>query len=178
MVALARPIEEPRVILRRHVVITSGPKQPYHAAATMALPDAEAFMKRCTTSTAALATEAVGDVVAELSSLGFRVGGSCVLLSEGKPAGDLARILSAHPLIHTAEGEFYRNDLRQACESCGLPCAGFRERGLLEQSSAALALPAAAIQKQLAAWGKTVGAPWRQDEKLAAIAAWVTLAKR
>ena len=158
MVALARPIEEPRVILRRHVVITSGPKQPYHAAATMALPDAEAFMKRCTTSTAALATEAVGDVVAELSSLGFR-------------------ILSAHPLIHTAEGEFYRNDLRQACESCGLPCAGFRERGLLEQSSAALALPAAAIQKQLAAWGKTVGAPWRQDEKLAAIAAWVTLAK-
>jgi len=165
MVALARPIEEPRVILRRHVVITSGPKQPYHAAATMALPDAEAFMKRCTTSTAALATEAVGDVVAELSSLGFRVGGSCVLLSEGKPAGDLARILSAHPLIHTAEGEFYRNDLRQACESCGLPCAGFRERGLLEQSSAALALPAAAIQKQLAAWGKTVGAPWRQDEK-------------
>jgi hypothetical protein len=48
----------------------------------------------------------------------------------------------------------------------------------LEQSSAALALPAAAIQKQLAAWGKTVGAPWRQDEKLAAIAAWVTLAKR
>ena len=156
MVALARPIEEPRVILRRHVVITSGPKQPYHAAATMALPDAEAFMKRCTTSTAALATEAVGDVVAELSSLGFRVGGSCVLLSEGKPAGDLARILSAHPLIHTAEGEFYRNDLRQACESCGLPCAGFRERGLLEQSSAALALPAAAIQKQLAAQGQSM----------------------
>ena len=111
-------IEEPRVILRRHVVITSGPKQPYHAAATMALPDAEAFMKRCTTSTAALATEAVGDVVAELSSLGFRVGGSCVLLSEGKPAGDLARILSAHPLIHTAEGEMCIRDRFERASMC------------------------------------------------------------
>ena len=51
------------------------------------------------------------------------------------PAGatvpaQLAAILAAHPLIHTAEGEMYRDALRLACERASLPVVGFRERDL------------------------------------------------
>jgi hypothetical protein len=180
LVAVAGSAESPEVILRRRLVIAdpdlSGSKQPYHAAEPMAFPDADAFINRCTDSTRAMAKKVVREVVAEVTSKGFAMAGACVLLGSGRPVGDLAKILSSHPLIHTAEGEFYRNALKQACESCGLAFSGVKERELKGHAAAALGIPAAEIENRVSRLGKTLGPPWRQDEKLSAIAAWIVLA--
>jgi hypothetical protein len=180
LVAVAGPAETPVVVLRRRLVIAdpdlSGSKQPYHAAEPMAFPDAEAFINRCADSTRSMAKKGVRDAVTELTSMGFAMAGSCVLLGSGRPLGDLAKILLSHPLIHTAEGEFYRNALKQACESCGLAFSGVKERELMGQAAAALGIRAAEIENRVSQLGKTVGPPWRQDEKLSAIAAWIVLA--
>jgi hypothetical protein len=180
MVALTGTTAAPAVILRRRLVIAdpgiSGSKQPFHAAEPMKFEDAESYIQRCTDSTRTLAEAAVRDAVAEMSAMGLRVAGSCVLMGSGRPTGDLAKILSAHPLIHTAEGEFFRNALKQACESGGLKFSGVKERDLVHQAATALRIPVAEVERRATELGKGIGPPWTQDQKLSAIAAWLILA--
>lgn len=153
-----------------------GSKQPFHAAEPMPVKDAEVHIQRCADSTRALAVTAVRDAVAKLTEMRLGVAGSCVLLSSGRPTGDLAKTLSSHALIHTAEGEFFRNALKLACENCGVAVLGVKEKELVNQAAAALRLPAAEIERRAAALGKGIGPPWTQDQKLSAIAAWLVLA--
>lgn len=180
MVALTGTTAAPAVILRRRLVIAdpgiSGSKQPFHAAEPMKFEDAESHIQRCTDSTRTLAEAAVRDAVAEMSALGLRVAGSCVLMGSGRPTGDLAKILSAHPLIHTAEGEFFRNALKHACLSVGLKFSGVKERELVDQAATALHIPVAEVERRATELGKGIGPPWTQDQKLSAIAAWLILA--
>ena len=162
-------------VLRRRIEMTKGSgyraSQPYHAAQEMKLPQAEAFLQRTEKIAVEMAATAVKDAVAMLASEGYRVAGAAVLLGSGKPLPELARILAAHPLIHTAEGVFFRDVLKSACEACGLAVAGIKERDVLEQCAAALRVPAVELQALLSAMGKTLGPPWTQDEKLSAAAA-------
>ena len=144
----------------------------------MKFKDAESYIQRCTESTRSLAEAAVCDAVAEMSSMGLHVTGSCVLLGSGRPTGDLAKILSAHPLIHTAEGEFFRNALSQACESCGLKFSGVKERDLVNHAATVFRMPVAELERRATELGKGIGPPWTQDQKLSAIAAWLLLADR
>jgi hypothetical protein len=164
-------------VLRRRIEMTRGSDsragQPYHAAAAMKLPQAEAFLKRAEKIAVEMAAGVVKDAVATLTFEGYRVAGAAVLLGSGKPLPELARILAAHPLIHTAEGVFFREVLKSACGSCGLAVTGIKEREVLEQCAAALRIPAVDLQARLSAMGKTLGPPWTQDEKLSAAAALV-----
>ena len=162
-------------VLRLGIEMSQGSgyriSQPYHAAAEMKLPQAEAFLQRTQEIAVEMAAASVKDAVARLSSDGYRVAGAAVLLGSGKPLPELARILAAHPLIHTAEGVFFREVLKSACEACGLAVAGIKEREVLEQCAAALRIPAVELQARLSAMGKALGPPWTQDEKLSAAAA-------
>jgi len=152
------------VILRERVsmVRTSGERagQPYHAAESMKLTEAEAFLARTEKIAVEMAAEAVRTAVARLAAGGYRVARAAVLVGSGKPLPELAKILAAHPLIHTAEGVFFREALKAACERCGLAVASVKEKEV----------PAALIART-AAMGKALGPPWTMDEKLAAAAA-------
>jgi hypothetical protein len=141
----------------------------------MKLADAEAFLDRCHAATRRMAETAVREAVAELAGKGHTVAGACVLLGSGRPATGLAATLRSHPMIHTAEGDFFRGALKGACESCGLPVLGVREKEIAGQAAATLGISADHLQLRVAALGKSVGPPWRQDEKLCAIAGWLAL---
>jgi hypothetical protein len=162
-------------VFRRRIEMTKGSghraSQPYHAAEEMKLEEAEAFLRYTEKIAVEMAAATVKDAVGILASAGYRVTGAAILLGSGKPLPELARILAAHPLIHTAEGVFFRDVLKRACEACGLAVLGIKEREVLEQCSAALRIPAVALPARLAAMGKTLGPPWTQDEKLSAAAA-------
>jgi hypothetical protein len=162
-------------ILRRRIEMTKGPgdpgKQPYHAAEGMEPPQAEGFLRRTEKIAVAMAAAAVKDAVATLAGQGYQVVGAAVLLGSGKPLPELERILAAHPLIHTAEGVFYRDVLKSACEACGLTVTGIKEREAPGQCAAALGISGVELPARLSAMGKTLGPPWTQDEKLSAAAA-------
>jgi hypothetical protein len=49
------------------------------------------------------------------------------------------------------------------------------EKRLTEHAEQALATPAAAVMKRIAALGKSVGPPWGKDQKDAALAAMIAL---
>lgn len=167
------------VLERRRIQIAdprmNGSLQPYHAAKEMQLAEAEAFLDRCGAATRRMAETAVREAVAQLAGKGYTVAGACVLLGSGRPATSLAATLRSHPMIHTAEGDFYRDALKAACESCGLPVLGVKEKELVRQAAVALNIAADQLQLRAAELGKSIGPPWRQDEKLCAIAGWLAL---
>jgi hypothetical protein len=120
---------------------------------------------------------AIEEVVRELEGRDYRVIGSAVLLAAGRPLPPLAKILGSHPLLHTAEGEFFRRAIIQACERLKLAVAEIRERDLEEQAKTAFGPAASRVQRSIAAIGSSIGPPWTKDHKAAALAALMILAR-
>ncbi|HXZ28827.1 MAG TPA: hypothetical protein VEG08_12615 [Terriglobales bacterium] len=182
VVAVAGPVKAPQVVLRKTVVIADpaipGSKQPYHAAEKLSLKQAERLVRRCAASTNGLARRALRGIVAELRAKGLQPGRACILLAAGREVGPLAAILASHPRIHTAEGLFFREAMRRACRRSRVKVTGVKEREIVAQAAAALRLQAKTLRRRAGQMGRDLGPPWRQDEKLAALAAWLMLAKR
>ncbi len=163
VVAVTGSLDRPVVLDRRRIEIAgpSVPPQPYHAAAEMEPEKAEEFLRRCREECAPVTTAAVSAL-----KEGKAVVTAGILFAAGRALPDLAAILRSHALIHTAEGEFYREVLTRACEACSLPVTKVKERD---------AWAAEDVQRRINALGKTLGPPWRQDQKLAAMAGWIAL---
>jgi hypothetical protein len=181
LVAVAEPRDAPRVIDRRRLELvdprTHGAQQPYHAAKNMKLADKAAFLKQCTSATLATATASLQDIVSALADKGYAVAAACLLLGSGRPTGDLAATLRSHAMIHTAEGQFFRNALQSACQSCGVPLLGVKEKELISRAADDIRLSPPELHRRISEAGKIIGPPWRQDEKLCTIAGWLALAK-
>ena len=100
-----------------------------------------------------------------------------LLLASGRALPGLEQILASHALIHTADGELFRDSLRAACNECDLPLEGIREKELFAAASKTLGVKPPMLQRRVAGLGKALGPPWSQDEKFAALGAWLTLAR-
>jgi len=169
----------PVVIVRRRIVIFDvampGSKQPFHAAEKMKLEKAEAHIARCKSSTRKMAREAFGAVVKEMRAQGHEVMECGLLLASGRPVGTLAEALASHAMLHTAEGQFYRDALREASEHFAVPVMGVREKELFARATETLRWSESEIRRRVGEMGKAIGAPWSQDEKLAALVGWIVL---
>src|SRR5277367_4508551 len=137
LVAVCLDAGKVQIIERRRIEVidaaTPGAKQPYHFAKDLDLPRAEKFIGKCFADSQQLAANAIRDLLAELSRRKYRVKGAAVVLASGRPLPPLAKILAAHPLLHTAEGQFFREVFAKACDICDLPVEGIRERDLEER---------------------------------------------
>ena len=143
-----------------------GSKQPYHAAAELPFAKAEALVREAVESSRALALEAMGAAVAALRSQGHEVAGCGIVLGSGKALPGLEGILASHALIHTAEGEMFREVLVWAARQLGLPVTGVPAKGL---DSASL--------ERIGSFGKMVGPPWTEDQKYATVVALMALSR-
>ena len=179
LVAVAGPADYPAVIERRRITLADpqipGSKQPYHAAEGWPLSKATEYLDRCASKTRDLAQEALREIVAGLQSKGHDIAGCGILTASGRPLTTLAATLASHALIHTAEGEFYRSALIEACEWCGLPVTRVSERELFDRAAKDLRTPAEKLRKRLTELGRTIGPPWTQDEKYSALLGWMLL---
>lgn len=171
---------ELEIVDRRRIVTTDptipGANQPYHYAASLGLPESERYLANCAAVSERLALAAVAEVVRELDGRHYRIVGSAVLLASGRPLPSLAKILASHPLIHTAEGEFFRHAVRKACEGLKIPVTAIRERELEERAKTAFGNAASRVQRRIASLGSSIGPPWTKDHKTAALAASMILA--
>lgn len=178
LVALSCTADTVKVLQRRRIVIAdsnqSGSKQPFHFAETLELSQAEAFVRSRFEASLQLASAALTDVLNALPD--HRVVGCAVLQASGRPLPPLANILRSHALIHTAEGEFFRDVVSKACEQRGIPVTRIPERTLQDAVRAACGTKTTALQKQIVAQGRLLGPPWTQDQKFAALAALAVLA--
>lgn len=163
---------------RRLVIIDSkatGAAQPYHYIQSKEIHAAEAHLYRCAAESRRLAVEALTRVASELSDRGFVLVASALLLSSGRPLPALADILASHPLIHTAEGEFFRQSFSSAFEHLKIPLTRIRARDLDDYALKAFGNAATEVHNRIDGMGRTLGAPWTKDEKTAALAASIVL---
>jgi hypothetical protein len=179
LVAVAGDVRSPRVLLRQRVEMVDPDdmtgRQPYHAAEQLDVEKARAFLARSSERATARAGQGLKAAVETIRRAGQTLGTLGVLEAAGRLPQDLAAILASHALIHTAEGEHFRNALARAGEGLGLTVVRLRERDLEAQASAVLRIPFARLKKRLAALGRELGPPWTADQKLAALLAWLLL---
>jgi hypothetical protein len=179
LVAVALEAGSPMVLLKQrpHLVntFTFEFRQPYHTAEKAPRSEAPGIIARIRTEARGLACQALRSVQKKLRSEGFEVRYGALLLASGRTLPSLPQILESHALIHTADGELFRNALLHATERCELATFTAKENGLMSQAVDALRLQPEKITRRLAELGMGLGPPWTQDEKLAALIAWVSL---
>ncbi len=178
LVAVGGSLPAPEVVDRRRIEMAAGPeaKQPYHAAEELPLPKAAALLERLSRQAQARAAAGLGAALQDLRAEGYDVVRMVILAAAGRPLPPLESVLASHALIHTADGEHFRDALAAASEGLRLRVTRIREKELLARAEAALRRPAKDLQAVVTAWGKALGPPWTQDQKLSALAAWTALA--
>ena len=123
LVAIALEEGSPRVLLRErpHLVkaFTYEFRQPYHTAKKGSSAEAHDFVSSVRTEARGLAWEAINSVQSRFRHQGYEVKRCGLLLASGKPLPDLSHILTSHALIHTADGELFREALLHAGKRCG-----------------------------------------------------------
>ncbi len=89
---------------------------------------------------------------------------------------DPRTIGNEHIRIHAKEGQLFRGVIDGACEGEDVPRLIVRQRDLFQQARKTLGLPEARIKSRLAALGQNSDGPWRAEQKMAALGAWLVLA--
>ncbi|TML15098.1 MAG: hypothetical protein E6G33_09080 [Actinobacteria bacterium] len=102
---------------------------------------------------------------------------SCAVVVGAFKGARLESILASHALAHAAEGRLYQGALLQGAESRGLATLAIPKRSIWEQGEAALGLAGDELRHWINQQRHEVGPPWAQDQKLAALAAWIALAR-
>jgi hypothetical protein len=181
LVAIGLQKGSPSVLHRErlHLVeeFTYRLRQPYHTAEKMTLAGAREFISKARTIAGNLALRAMQTLQSQLEERGYHLGHGSLLLASGKSLPELEKILASHALIHTADGELFREALAQAGEKCGLRLLRVREKELLDLAAQTLGKPPAALLHQAKELGRPFGSPWSRDEKFASLAAWLAFHK-
>jgi hypothetical protein len=167
------------ILDRRRISITgttdSGASQPYHAARNLPCPEAETFLANAFAAAHTTASSGLRQVMDDLKSQESRSIGCVILMSSARPLPPLEKILAAHPLLHTAEGVFFREAFAKACESNKLPVTRIKERDLDIALKEHFGRNASKIKTQIQLQARTLGSPWTTDQKRATQAALLLL---
>jgi len=177
LIALSVTKGAPVVLFRERIHLvenfTYKFRQPYHTAKKLPLEEARAFVARVRSEARRLARRVIRELKTELRDQGYSLTGFGLLLASGRPLPVFAKILAAHSLIHTADGELFREALVHAAARTGLKPVVIRERELADSASRALRSKPADLAQSISVLGLPLGPPWSQDEKLASLVAWL-----
>ncbi len=169
--AVIGPAASPTILERKRLQLadpaTAGSAQPFHAAEPLPLKQAQQHIQRCIGAGQRLARKGLREMLENLRRDGYQPVACGLLLSSARPLPEFAAILASHALIHTAEGELFRDLLAEAAQHHGLRLLRLKERDMLERYQAHF--------RRLSEMGRTLGPPWQQDQKLAALVALLAL---
>jgi len=123
-----------------------------------------------------LAMEGLAAILRTLDRDGARPAMAALLVNRAGWVTDLLDYSLGWPEhVPVAEGLAVRDALRAGIAACGLALGEVDEKSLPDLAQHVLGLPSGAIDTRLKALG-AAHKPWRKEHKLAALAAWVTLA--
>jgi hypothetical protein len=174
-VLLVGPVSSPQVLCRR-IVELSDPavpetQQPYHAGMGL-LEEDEATISSRTAIVQRVAALSVKATLDDFATAGHRT------LRAGLVVGSLTdprSISNPHIRAHALEGQLFRSVLARALEAHGLTCSVVLERDAYTKAATTLALSEDDVKRAVSALGRSLGGPWRAEEKLAALVAWMNL---
>ncbi|MFI5120241.1 MAG: hypothetical protein ACHQM4_07505 [Thermoanaerobaculia bacterium] len=179
-VTVGGDVTAPVLLDRRRLALADEaaprPVQPYHASEGLPLARAERIVQRAMEEARRFGERDLNALAGDLLSLGHEVACCAVLSRSGRNLPALENVLASHALIHAAEGEMFREALRHAGRRAGLSVLDVKEKELSLEAVELFGIPEAKLQSRLGALGRAAGPPWAEDQKLAALAAWIALA--
>jgi hypothetical protein len=177
-VAVAGSAAEPTVELRERVELIDAelPRQVFHAAAALPVDEAEALVRRVERAARRCAERSFAAAQRKLAAAGHELAAVALCAEPRDVPTDLARVLANHTLIHSAEGDLYREAAEAAGEWLGVPVLQVDAKRVSDTASRELGLGTDRQQAILADLGRRLGPPWRADHKQATLLAMVALA--
>ena len=183
-VALRGPASAPQAVARRVVELSdpdaSETRQPYHDGFYHEQNDAREIARRVTIVNR-FAKKSVAELLDDVCRVGLEPGEATrgrARLRAGLVVGsviDPDQIGNPHIRAHASEGRLFRTVLEDALRSHGIDCDVIVEKQLAAKAAAVLGRRGGDVKRMLAAFGKTLGSPWRGYEKAAATAAWLVI---
>ncbi len=119
-----------------------------------------------------VAKHSIADLLREYAAVGYQVQGAALVVGSQI---DPALIKNPHIRAHALEGRLFKTVLEQAPHTHDLSCLIVTERNAYLEASAILGRPEEDLRRALSALGRSLGGPWRVDQKMAALAAWMAL---
>jgi hypothetical protein len=166
----------PEVLDRREVSLWSPEvpesRQPFHAGLGRPPHEAEPVIERACEAARGEGARAVRSLLTSLEERGLRATAAALVV---RSDSDPSKLRNDHIRAHAAEGRLFREVLEAGAEACGLPHVTLLERLALGEASNALGRSPQELKHLIADLGKSVGSPWRADEKAACLAAWIAL---
>lgn len=151
--------------------ISHGPKAA--AAAEVAAVVAEGRKRQ-----EQLATSNLRAMLRQLEAAGCKSMMAALLVNRaGWITDPLSYSLAWAEHVPIAEALAVRDALRHASSQCGVGLDEVDEKSLPDIAAETLDLSREEVAARLKALGATVGKPWRKEQKLACLSAWVTLSK-
>jgi len=146
--------------------------QPYHQVMDLTWEQSERKVRPYVTSLERVATRALTDLIQKMRASNRQVAGVSIL---GAPDRDLKRIGNPHIRAHAAEGVLFRRILAVGAEANGLKSKTFSDRDFDDMAALELGAKYFVLKRSLVGLKTSVAPPWRNDEKQAAMAAWLML---
>jgi hypothetical protein len=181
LVVVAGGVARPEVVVRSRVELgdPSGrvKRNVYQAARGLEPAAAAALVDDAERIAAEQATAALERTLREATDEGAVVRTCAVVVGMFPGGARLESILASHALAHAAEGRLYQGALLQSAASRGLDAIAVPKRSIWEQGESALGVGQDELRRWIDQLRREVGPPWAQDQKLAALAGWIALAR-
>jgi hypothetical protein len=179
MAVLLAGASSPPKLVRCQAILLSDPKipqskQPYHAALDRPGKEGKALAEKLCCIVTSIAKQSVQQLLEQAVADGYGVVGAGLVVGS---LVDPATLHNEHIRAHGLEGQLFRTALEDAFRGQKIPCESFLEKGAYETVAPVLKRSASQIKRGIAALGDSHDGSWRSEEKLAALAAWVALAK-
>jgi hypothetical protein len=146
-------------------------RQPYHARFGKLETD-KAKLERRIERVRRATEKSIVDLLKDCVECGFAVQQAGLVV--GSVIERPASIANPHIRAHALEGAVFRTTLEAALQGQGIRCAIFSKHDIYMAATRSLRQSPAQVKRALTELGHSVK-PWRAEQKLAALAAWLSL---
>jgi hypothetical protein len=175
-VLLAGPSTAPSLLRCQSVLLSDpkvpGSKQPYHAALELPEKDAAIIVQKLRKVVSTAAERSVADLFKQAGEAGYVVRGAALVVGS---LVDPASLHNEHIRAHGLEGQLFRTALEDAFRLQSVPCTVLLEKTAYATAATALHKSAAQAKRIATNLGDSHDGAWRAEEKLATLAAWMSL---
>jgi hypothetical protein len=146
-------------------------RQPYHAAMGKLETDTTKINRRVSV-VRSIAQQSIATLLASYRQKGYAIRRAALVVGSQVDPDSIA---NDHIRAHAFEGQLFRSVLGEALQACRIRTEILVERNAYAQAAAKLKDSNDNVQRMIRDFGRVAQGPWRAEQKLAALAAWLTL---
>ena len=146
-------------------------RQPYHAAMGRLETDTETINRRVDV-VRRIAEESIAKLLAGYRQQSFRIKRAALVVGSQI---DPRSVANAHIRAHALEGQLFRSVLQESLQTHHIRTDVLIEREAYGKAAVELKRSNENVRRMIQNFGRDTTAPWRAEQKLAAVAAWVAL---